>query len=84
MQIHELDKDKLEQCVINETRRLREIIDSLDKLRKEYEQKRYFFTKVILPTMEDKIMELEESQEGAKKFIEDCKNQLNKLYEEKS
>lgn len=79
MNIGELDKDKVEQCIVNETRRLEEITENLEKLRAEYERKKTFFVQVVLVNMEDKILTLESSQAGAKKFIEDCQNRLNQL-----
>ncbi len=74
--VSELDKNKTEQSIANESARLDNCRETLDKLKKEYEQKRYHFIHVVLAQMEDKIATLESSIASGEKFIEDCKNHL--------
>ena len=81
MNIYEQPIDKLQQCLENEKIRLNMIVDELYKLRQEYEDKRTEY-KNRLSDIEDKITILEQSYEGAKNFINDCINQLNKLQNE--
>ena len=46
--VSELDKNKTEQSIANEQIRLDNCRVALDKLKSEYEQKRYYFIHVIL------------------------------------
>lgn len=73
--ISELDKNKTEQSIANETARLDMCREVLEKLKKEYEHKKYMFM-VELSNLEDKITTLETSISSGEKFIEDCKNHL--------
>lgn len=73
--ISELDKNKTEQCIGNETIRLDNCRASLDKLKNEYEHKKYAYM-VELSNIEDKITTLERSISSGEKFLEDCKNYL--------
>ena len=81
MNIGELDKGKLEQCVINEERRLESINDSLEKIITEYDRKKTEFDE-ILKKMSSEIKQLLLSKGSAERFISGCKNQLNKLENE--
>lgn len=74
--ISELDKNKTEQSIANEQIRLDNCRIALDKLKAEYEQKRYHFIHVILAEMEDKILTLENSISSGEKFLNDCKEHL--------
>lgn len=73
--ISELDKNKTEQSILNEEARLDSCREVLDKLKKEYEHKKYMFM-VELSNIEDKITTLETSIASGEKFVEDCKNHL--------
>ena len=73
--ISELDKNKTEQSITNETARLDMCREVLEKLKKEYEHKKYMFM-VELSNLEDKITTLETSISSGEKFIEDCNNHL--------
>ena len=75
--VSDLDKNKTEQSIINEEARLDYCRKKLDKLQKEYEQKRYYYIHVILAEMEDKISDLESSISCGEKFINECKEHLN-------
>lgn len=74
--IDELDKNKTEQSITNESIRLEHCKRSLDKLKKEYEEKRYFFIHCVLADIEDKITTLENSIESGEKYINKCKEHL--------
>lgn len=74
--ISELDKNKAEQCVINEQIRLDTCKVILDHLKKEYEKKRYDYI-VELSNIEDKITSIENSISSGEKFLESCKKHLN-------
>ena len=78
MNIYEQPIDKLQQCIENENNRLNKIVDSLYKLRQEYEDKRTEFSNK-LADIENQILTLEGSYECAKQFISDCQTQLTKL-----
>ena len=73
--IDELDKNKTEQSIANETIRLEHCKKSLDKLKNEYECKKYEYM-IELSNIEDNITTLETSIASGEKFIEDCKNHL--------
>ena len=73
--IKELDKDKTEQSIINETARLNGCREVLNKLKKEYEHKKYMFM-IELSNIEDKITALETSITSGEKFINDCQEHL--------
>lgn len=73
--ISELDKNKTEQCIANETIRLDNCKVTLDRLKNEWCDKQYeYMTK--LGDMKRKIYELEDSITDGEKFIEECKNHL--------
>lgn len=74
--INELDKNKTEQCIANETARLNSCKERLNRLKNEYEQKRYHFIHVILAEMEDKISGLESSIESGETFLQQCNEHL--------
>ncbi len=73
--ISELDKNKTEQCVVNETIRLDNCRVTLDKLKNEYNHKKYMYM-IELSNMEDKITTLEDSIASGEKFLNDCNNHL--------
>ena len=73
--ISELDKNKTEQCITNETIRLDNCRVKLDKLKNEYEHKKYMYM-TELSNMEDEITILEGSISSGEKFLENCKNHL--------
>ena len=73
--ISELDQNKTEQSIANENARLDACREVLEKLKKEYEHKKYMFM-VELSNLEDKITTLETSISSGEKFIEDCNNHL--------
>lgn len=74
--IKELDKNKTEQSIANEQARLDGCRETLDKLKKEYEHKKYMFM-VELSNIEDKITTLETSIVSGEKFVKDCQEHLN-------
>lgn len=75
--VNELDKNKTDQSIVNEEARLDICRETLDKLKNEYERKRYeYMTK--LSNIENKIATLESSIVSGEKFIEDCKEHLDK------
>lgn len=75
--VSELDKNKTEQSIANEEARLDMCRETLDKLKNEYEQKRYeYMTK--LSNFENNIAAIEASITSGEKFIEDCKEHLDK------
>ena len=76
--INDLDKQKTELCISNETARLNICKEKLDKLKKEYEDKRYEYS-TNLANLEDKITELETSIFSGEKFLNECKNHKIKL-----
>ena len=78
MNIGELDIDKLKQCVINEKRRLADIVDTYNK---EYDE----YTK-WLNLVEEKKKEREARFEslknaliGAQEFINNCETRLKEI-----
>lgn len=78
MNIGELDIDKLKQCVINEKRRLADIVDTYNK---EYDE----YTK-WLNLVEEKKKErearfesLKNALNGAQEFIKDCETKLKEI-----
>lgn len=73
--IEDLDKSKTEQSIINEQNRLNNCRKSLDKLKSEYEQKRYE-NMCKLANLEDKITTLEGSISGGEEFIRKCNEHL--------
>ena len=73
--IKDLDKEKTEQSISNEQARLDYCRSQLEKLKKEYESKRYEFM-VILSNYEDKINEIEKSIEEGENFILKCNEHL--------
>jgi len=78
--INELDKNKVEQCIVNETIRIESCKESLNKLKNEYEQKRHKYM-TALSNIEDKITNLETSISSGENFLEQCKNRLKSLSE---
>lgn len=78
--INELDKNKIEQCIVNETIRIESCEESLNKLKNEYEQKRHKYM-TELSNIEDKITNLETSISSGKNFLEQCNNRLKSLSE---
>ena len=81
--IEDLDKNKTEQSIVNESIRLDNCKKTLKKLRKEYEEKRYFFIHCVLSDIEDKISTLENSIESGEKYINKCKEHLKDFENEK-
>lgn len=79
MKIEDLDQNKLEQSIANETARLDTCRITLERLKKEYEQKRYEYIHVILGEMEDEILTLESSIDSGENFINECKKALKKF-----
>lgn len=73
--VSELDKNKTEQSISNEEIRLDNCRAVVDKIKKEYEHKKYMFM-VELSNLEDKITALETSITSGEKFIEECKEHL--------
>lgn len=73
--ISELDKNKTEQSIANESARLDGCREQLERLKNEYEHKRYMFM-CELSNIEDKITTLETSIASGEKFVEDCKEHL--------
>ena len=73
--ISELDENKTMQAIENETVRIINCNESLEKLKKEYENKRSMYM-VELSNMEDKITTLESSIASGEKFLNECKNHL--------
>lgn len=78
MNIGELDIDKLKQCVINEKRRLEDIVDTYNKEYDEYAR--------WLDLVDEKKKEREAHFEslknaliGAQKFIKDCETRLKEI-----
>ena len=71
--VKELDAQKTEFCISNETARLDACKEKLDKLKKEYEHKKYVYN-VELSNIEDKITELETSIKSGENFLNECKN----------
>lgn len=78
MNIGELDIDKLKQCIINEKRRLADIVDTYNKEYDEYAK--------WLNLVDEKKKEREAHFEslknaliGAKKFINDCETRLKEI-----
>ena len=78
MNISELDKNKTEQCIVNETIRLNNCKAILDKLKNEYKHKEYMYM-VELSNIEDKITKLEGSIASGEKFLNDCNNHLKRF-----
>lgn len=73
--IKDLDKDKTEQSISNEQARLDLCRETLEKLKKEYESKKYEYM-VILSNYEDKINDIEKSIEEGENFILKCNEHL--------
>ena len=78
MNINNLDQNKTEQSISNEMARLDTCRVTLEKLKKEYESKRYSFVH-ILANYEARIKEIETSIQNGEKFIKDCQTHLNEL-----
>ena len=74
--ISDLDKNKTEQSIVNETERLKNCREVLDNLKREYEamsiRNRNEESKIM-----QKITSLGTSIKMGEKFVEDCKNHLN-------
>jgi len=73
--ISELDKNKTEQCISNESVRLDTCRETLDKLNKEYNHMCVKHENEELKLAE-KIGKIKNSIESGEKFLEDCKNHL--------
>ena len=73
--IEDLDKSKTEQSIVNEQNRLDHCHKTLDKLKSEYEQKKYEYM-CKLANLEDKITTLEGSISGGEEFIRKCNEHL--------
>lgn len=73
--IKDLDKDKTEQSISNEQVRLDLCREIVEKLKKEYESKRYEFM-IILSNYEDRINDIEKSIEEGENFILKCNEHL--------
>ena len=73
--ISELDKNKTEQSIENETARLDTCKEILDKLNREYN---HMCIKHEIEELKlaEKIGKLKKSIESGEKFVEDCKNHL--------
>ena len=73
--INELDKNKTEQSISNEEARLDTCRETLDKLKKEYNQKvTQYDTELYL--MHQNIIKISKSIESGEKFIKECKKHL--------
>ena len=74
--VSDLDKNKTEQSIVNETERLKNCQEVLVKLNKEYNHMCVKHENEELKLAE-KIGKIKKSIESGEKFIEDCKNHLN-------
>lgn len=79
--ISELDKNKTEQCISNETIRLDNCRVSLDKLNREYKHMCVKHENEELKLAEQ-IGKLKRSIDSGEKFIEYCKNYLKRFENE--
>lgn len=74
--ISELDKNKTEQSIVNETARLNTCQEVLVKLNKEYNHMCVKHENEELKLAE-KIGQIKKSIESGEKFIKDCQEHLN-------
>ena len=75
MNIRELDKNKTEQAISNEHARLDTCRESLERLVREYDTKKFHYTN-DLNNLENKIKTLKESIESGEIFIRQCNEHL--------
>ena len=73
--ISELDKNKTEQSIVNETARLNTCLEVLEKLNKEYNHMCVKHENEELKLVE-KIGKIKKSIESGEKFVKDCKEHL--------
>ena len=81
--VSELDKNKTEQCISNETVRLDNCKVILEKLERDYKHMCVKHENEELKLAE-RIGKIKRSIESGEKFLEDCKNHLKHLNHEVS
>lgn len=74
--IKELDKSKTEQSIANETIRLEQCYETVEKLTREADQLRTAYENKYYALCE-RIDTIKKSIESGKQFIKDCKEHLN-------
>ena len=74
--ISELDKNKIEQCIYNESIRIDNFKVTLEKLKKDYNHIWIKHKNEELKLI-DQIKKIETLIESEEKFLEDCKNHLS-------
>lgn len=80
--ISELDKNKIEQCISNESIRIDNYKVTLEKLKKDYNYICIKHKNEELKLIEQ-IKKIEMIIESVEKFLEDCKNHLSVFDHEK-
>ena len=82
LDISELDKNKIEQCISNESIHIDNWKVTLEKLKKDYNHICIKHKNEELKLIEQ-IKKIEMIIESEEKFLEDCKNHLNVFDNEK-
>lgn len=81
--IEDLDITKLQQSIANEGERIKDNINMLKSLRREYDEKQNKYNEE-LKSMRNKIVQIENSILSGNKYIKCCENCLQRKQQQQS